>query len=332
MIKRWKPSPDLGSNPSVTASPVQGNTSSIGIPPEGGDEFSPGGRLQRRKLFDQIFQGIATIATLIGVVVLIVLLWDIVRDGGGRLSWQFLTSFPSRKPENAGIVSALVGSLWLLVITAAIAFPMGVGAAIYLEEYAPSNWITRFIEINISNLAGIPSIIYGLLGLELFVRFMGPITNGRTVLAGALTMSLLILPVIIIATREALRAVPNSLRQAGFALGASRWEVIRDQVFPLALPGILTGTILALSRAIGETAPLITIGALTYIAYLPPLSLEGLRTPFTVLPIQIFNWISRPQAGFHENAAAGILVLMVVLLTMNSIAIVLRNKYQRSKG
>jgi phosphate transport system permease protein len=206
---------------------------------------------------------------------------------------------------------------------------VGVGAGIYLEEYAPDNRLTRLIEINIANLAGVPSIIYGLLGLEIFVRALFPVTGGRSVLSGALTMSLLIQPILIIATREALRAVPDTLRQAGYALGATRWQVIRDQVLPLALPGILTGTILALSRAIGETAPLITIGALTYIAFLPPLSLEGLRSPFTVLPIQIFNWVSRPQEGFHTDAAAGILVLLVVLLSMNSIAIVLRNKYQR---
>ncbi|MCS7220125.1 MAG: phosphate ABC transporter permease PstA [Anaerolineae bacterium] len=282
-----------------------------------------------RKFLDRLFEWLTLIATFLGLIVLVVLLWDVLQDGLPRLNWQFLTSFPSRKPEEAGILSALVGSLWLLGLTALIAFPIGVGAGIYLEEYAPDNRLTQLIEINIANLAGVPSIIYGLLGLEIFVRFLFPVTGGRSVLSGALTMSLLILPVIIIATREALRAVPDTLRQAGYALGATRWQVIRDQVLPLAFPGILTGTILALSRAIGETAPLITIGALTYIAFLPPLGLEGLRSPFTVLPIQIFNWVSRPQKGFHINAAAGIIVLLAVLLSMNSIAIVLRNKYQR---
>jgi phosphate transport system permease protein len=282
-----------------------------------------------RQVMDRLFEGLALLATLLGLMALAMLLWNVLQDGLPRLNWQFITSFPSRKPEEAGILSALVGSLWLLGLTALIAFPVGVGAGIYLEEYAPDNRLTRLIEINIANLAGVPSIIYGLLGLEIFVRALFPVTGGRSVLSGALTMSLLILPILIITTREALRAVPDTLRQAGYALGATRWQVIRDQVLPLALPGILTGTILALSRAIGETAPLITIGALTYIAFLPPLSLEGLRSPFTVLPIQIFNWVSRPQEGFHTDAAAGILVLLVVLLSMNSIAIVLRNKYQR---
>jgi phosphate transport system permease protein len=273
---------------------------------------------------------LALIATLFGLVVLAVLLIDVFSDGLSRLNWNFLTSFPSRKPEEAGLLSALVGSIWLISLTALISFPVGVSAAIYLEEYAVKNRFVEFIEINIANLAGVPSIIYGLLGLELFVRFLFPLTNGRTIISGALTLSLLILPVIIIATREALRAVPDSLRQAGLALGATRWQVVRDQVLPQAIPGALTGTILALSRAIGETAPLITIGALTYIAYLPPGNpVEALRTPFTVLPIQIFNWVSRPQAGFQEVAAAGIIVLLVVLLTMNVGAVYLRNRYQR---
>jgi len=282
-----------------------------------------------RTLLDQLFAPLALLATLVGLIMLSLLLIDVLRDGLPRLSWQFLTSYPSRKPEQAGIFSALVGSLWLMGLTALFAFPVGVGAAIYLEEYASENWFTRIIEINIANLAGVPSILYGLLGLEIFVRALRPVTGGRSILAGALTMSLLILPIIIIATREALRAVPDSLRQAGYALGATRWQVIRDQVLPMALPGILTGTILALSRAIGETAPLITIGALTYVAFVPPLSLEGLRSPFTVLPIQIFNWVSRPQKGFHINAAAAIIVLLVMLLLMNATAIYLRNRFQR---
>jgi len=282
-----------------------------------------------RRVWEWLFGPLALLATLFGLAALAMLLAQVLADGLPRLSWSFLTGFPSRKPEQAGILSPLVGSVWLISLTALFAFPVGVGAALYLEEYAPDTRLTRLIEINIANLAGVPSIIYGLLGLELFVRYLFPLTNGRTILSGALTMSLLVMPVIIIASREALRAVPDTLRQGGLALGATRWQVIRDLVLPQALPGMLTGTILALSRAIGETAPLITIGALTYIAYLPPFSPEALRTPFTVLPIQIFNWVSRPQKGFHETAAAGIVVLLIVLLLMNAAAILLRNRYQR---
>jgi phosphate transport system permease protein len=247
-------------------------------------------------------------------------------DGFARLSWEFLTSFPSRRAENAGILSALVGTLWVISLTALFAFPIGVGAAIYLEEYAPKNRLTQLIEINIANLAGVPSVIYGLLGLGVFVRWM---MLGRSVLAGALTLALLVLPIVIISSREALRAVPQSLRQAAYALGATKWQTTWSQVLPVAFPSILTGTILALSRAMGESAPLITIGALTYIAFLPEFSLEGLFSGFTVLPIQIFNWVSRPQKAFHVNAAAGIIVLLVVLLSMNALAIWLRNKYQQ---
>ncbi|HBB34448.1 MAG TPA: phosphate ABC transporter permease PtsA [Cyanobacteria bacterium UBA9273] len=285
--------------------------------------------LSKRYSLDRVFSIATWVATFVGLVVLAILLIDVLSDGLPRLSWSFLTSYPSRRPSAAGILSPLVGSIWLLITVALIAFPLGVGAGIYLEEYAKDNWFNRIIEINIANLAAVPSIIYGLLGLQVFVRWMEPLTKGRSVLTGALTLSLLILPIIIIATREALRAVPDSLRQAGFALGATRWQVIREQIFPLALPGILTGTILALSRAIGETAPLITIGALTYIAFLPELSPKGLQSPFTALPIQIFNWVSRPQAAFQINAAAGIIVLMVVLLLMNTTAILLRNKFQK---
>jgi len=290
---------------------------------------NPKSQLARRKQLGRIFEVFSLLATLLGIVVLFTLLVDVFSDGLPRLSWDFLVSYPSRKPEEAGILSALVGSLWLMVLTALFAFPVGVGAAVYLEEYAPEHWLTRLIEINIANLAGVPSIIYGLLGLEIFVRVMEPITGGRSVLAGSLTMALLVMPIVIIAAREAIRAVPDSLRQAAYALGATRWQMVRDHVLPAAFPGILTGTILALSRAIGETAPLITIGALTYIAFLPELSLAGLQSPFTVLPIQIFNWVSRPQKGFHANAAAGIVVLLGVLLLMNAIAILLRNRYQR---
>jgi phosphate transport system permease protein len=275
------------------------------------------------------FEALGLVATLVGLVVLAALVADVLADGLPRLSWQFLTSFPSRRPAEAGILSALVGSAWLLVLTALLAFPLGIGAAIYLEEYSTKSRVERLIEVNIANLAGVPSIIYGLLGLELFVRIMRPLTGGRSLLSGAMTMALLVMPIVIIAAREALKAVPDTFRQAAYALGATRWQVIRGVVIPVALPGMLTGTILALSRAVGETAPLITIGALTYVAFLPDVSVEALRSPFTVLPIQIFNWVSRPQAGFHTNAAAAIIVLLVMLLLMNAAAVLLRNRYQR---
>lgn len=283
---------------------------------------------RRRRLRDRAFELAGLACTLLGLVVLATLVVDVLVDGLPRLSWQFLTSYPSRRPEEAGILSALVGSIWLMVLTAVFAFPIGLGTAIYLEEYAEPGRLQRLIEINIANLAGVPSIIYGLLGLEIFVRILYPITGGRSILAGSLTMALLVMPIVIIASREAIRAVPDSLRMGGLALGATRWQVIRTLVLPAALPGVLTGTILALARAVGETAPLITMGALTFIAFLPELGPEGLRSPFTVLPIQIFNWVSRPQAGFHMNAAAGIIVLLVLLLTLNAAAIFLRNRFQ----
>ena len=288
-------------------------------------------RLARRHRTDRLFAALGLGATLLGLVVLGALVCDVVSDGAARLSWDFLTSFPSRKPDEAGIVSALVGSIWLLALTGLFAFPIGLATAIYLEEYVHTGRLRALIEINIANLAGVPSIIYGLLGLEVFVRIMSPLTGGRSVLAGSLTMALLVMPIVIIASREALRAVPDTLRLGGFALGASQWQVVSRIVVPAALPGVLTGTILALARAVGETAPLITMGALTYIAFLPELSPEGLRSPFTVLPIQIFNWVSRPQAGFHVNAAAGILVLLALLLVINAGAIVLRNRYQKRR-
>jgi phosphate transport system permease protein len=280
---------------------------------------------------DQLFKLLSFAATILGLIVLAALVVDVLRTGLPRLDWQFLTSYPSRKPENAGIYAALVGSVWLLVLTAIIAFPIGVATAIYLEEYAEPGRLPQLVEVNIANLAGVPSIIYGLLGLELFVRVFYPITGGRSVLAGALTMALLVMPIVIIAAREALKAVPTSLRLGGYALGATRWQVVWTLVLPSALPGILTGTILALARAIGETAPLITMGALTYVAFVPELGLEGLHSPFTVLPIQIFNWVSRPQAGFHVNAAAGIIVLLLLMLLLNLTAILLRNRYQRRR-
>jgi phosphate transport system permease protein len=247
----------------------------------------------------------------------------VVSDGAGRLSWDFITSFSSRRASQAGIWHALTGSIFVIAVTAALAVPIGVAAAIYLEEYAGRNRLSRMVELNITNLAAVPSIIYGLLGLGLFVRSMG---MGRSVLAGGATLALLALPVIILSTREALRAVPRSLREGSYAL-ATRWQTVWHQVLPVAMPGILTGLILALSRAIGETAPLITIGAVTFITFAP----DGLSSPFTVLPIQIFNWVSRPQAEFHANAAAGIIVLLGLLLSMNAAAIWLRDRY-RSKG
>ena len=278
-----------------------------------------------RHALDRMFSVLVLTATLIGLVVLAILLVDIAWDGVPRLSWDFITSFPSVTPENAGIWPALLGSLWLLLITTIVSVPLGVGAAIYLEEYAPDNWLTRLIEINISNLAGVPSIIYGLLGLAIFVNLLGPITGGESVISGALTLSLLILPVIIIATREALRAIPVSVREGGIALGATRWEVIWSHLLPMAVPGALTGSILALSRAIGETAPLIVVGAATYITFAP----DGPLSAYSALPIQIYAWVSQPQPAFQVIAAAGIVVLMAVLLLTNSVAIYLRNRYQR---
>lgn len=285
--------------------------------------------LGRRKIIDYGVQYLSLGAVILSLAVLAILIIDVLIDGLPIVNWNFLTTFPSRRPEEAGLVSALVGTIWVMGLVALFTFPIGVGAGIFLEEFVSDSWIAKAIEINISNLAGVPSIIYGLLGLQVFVRILFPITQGRSVLSGALTLSLLVLPIVIIATRESLRAIPNSLRQAGFALGATRWQVVRAHVLPLAFPGILTGVILALSRAIGETAPLITIGALTYIPFLPELSLAGLQSPFTVLPIQIFNWVSRPQPAFHDLSAGGIIVLMVILLMMNSVAIYLRNRFQR---
>ncbi len=286
--------------------------------------------LRQRYNLDRVFSILALLAVVFSLAVLVILLVDVALDGVSRISWQFLTSFPSRRPAEAGLISALVGTIWVMILVALFTFPIGVGAGIFLEEFVADSFLAKVVEINIANLAAVPSIIYGLLGLQVFVRVFFPITNGRSVLSGALTLALLVLPIVIIATREALRSVPNSIRLAGYAVGATRWQVIREHVFPLALPGVLTGVILALSRAIGETAPLITIGALTYIPFLPDLSLEGLQSPFTVLPIQIYNWVSRPQQDFHNLAAGAIIVLMVVLLTMNATAVYLRNRFQKS--
>jgi phosphate transport system permease protein len=278
-------------------------------------------RLFLRKATAVGFALLCILATSLGIAALAVLLVDVSREGIGRVGWDFINSFPSRKPEQAGIKAALWGTIWMMGLTASFAIPMGVGAAVYLEEYAPRNWLTRVIQTNIANLAGVPSIIYGMLGLMLFVRAM---SLERSVLAGSLTMALLVLPIIIIASQEALRAVPNSVREAAYAIGASRWQVVSRQVLPAAFPGILTGIILALSRAIGETAPLIMIGALLFVPFTP----SGPLDRFTVLPMQIFNWTSRPQPEFRENAAAGIIILLAVLLSMNAVAIVLRNRFQ----
>ena len=278
--------------------------------------------IARRRLLDVAFQVLALLILCVALLFLAALIFDVWRDGASRLSWDFLTGFPSRRADMAGIWHALAGSVLVILVTAAIAVPIGVGAAIYLEEYGTRSTVAKIIEINITNLAAVPSIIYGLLGLGLFVRMLA---LGPSVLAGASTLALLVLPVVILSTREALRAVPPSIREGSYALGATKWQTIWHQVLPVAIPGILTGVILALSRAIGETAPLITIGALTYVPFAP----DGLWSPFTVLPIQIFNWVSRPQQEFHAVAAAGILVLLALLLTMNALAIWLRDRYQK---
>lgn len=276
---------------------------------------------RRRRLLGRAFAWLCAASTLVGVAALVVLLADVLSDGLPRLDRSFLTSFASRFPERAGVKAALAGSVWLLALTALVAFPISVAAALYLEEYAPRTWLTRAIRTNIANLAGVPSIVYGILGLALFVRALG---LGRSVLSGALTLSLLVMPVIILASQEAVRAVPRTIREAAYGLGATRWQVVRHQVLPMALPGILTGTILALSRAVGETAPLVMVGAVGFLAFTP----SGVLDPFTVLPLQIYGWVSRPQEEFRQLAAAGILVLLVLLLTMNAAAIVLRNRYR----
>lgn len=301
------------------------------LPESSTHDFKPG--LRKRYALDRLFELLTWAATFTALIILFVLLYDGINDGIGRLSLDFIENSPSRHAEKAGIRSALEGSIWLLFVTAAFAFPIGVGSGIFLEEFAPNNAFTQLVEINIGNLAAVPSIIYGLLGLQVFSRLLKPITAGPTILAGGMTLALLILPIIIVATREALRAVPDSLRLGGCAIGATRWQVVRALVLPQAMPGILTGTILALSRAIGETAPLVIIGGLAFITFLPPLfpPWEGLQTDFTALPIQIYNWISRPQPEFHDNAAAGIIVLMALLLMMNTLAIIFRNTFQKGR-
>jgi len=279
-------------------------------------------KIRTNRWKDQLFKIWGVACTLIGLILLVVFIGDILIDGIMRIDWGFITDLPSRKPEKAGIYTALMGSLWVLGLTTIIAFPTGVAAAIYLEEYAKKGRFSAVLEINISNLAGVPSIIYGLLGLEIFVRVLG---LGASVLAGSLTLSLLILPIIIVATRESIKAVPNTIRDASYALGASKWQTIWNQILPASSGGILTGVILSLSRAVGETAPLIVVGALAYVPFAPNNPMEE----FSVLPIQIFNWISRPQHGFIENAAAAIIILLLVTFMMNGVAVYYRNKWQK---
>jgi len=278
--------------------------------------------LLRRQRKSDYFKKLCALVTWSSVLLLAVLLFQVSVDGFSWIDWQFINSFPSRFPERAGIKSALVGTFWLIGLIAIISIPIGVSSALYLEEFAKPGKLNKFIEVNISNLAGVPSIVYGILGLAIFVRFFA---LERSLLSGALTMSLLVLPVIIIASREAIRTVPMSIRLGAYSLGATRWQTAWAHVLPASFPGIMTGVILALSRAIGETAPLIMIGALTFVAFLP----EGPMDSFTAMPIQIYNWISRPQQEFHELAAAGIIVLLVVLLLMNATAIYIRNKTER---
>jgi phosphate transport system permease protein len=287
---------------------------------------SASGQLKSRKILAADMRWHFLSATCVGLVALAVLLWTILERGVPWLSWHLITDMPSRKPAQAGLNSALFGTIWVISLTALIAFPLGVGAAVFLEEYAPKNRWTRLLNLNISNLAGVPSIVYGLLGLGIFVQFM---QIGRVILAGALTLALLSLPVIIIATQEAIRAVPISLRQAAYGVGATRWQVVRSHVLPAALPGILTGTILAISRAIGETAPVLVVGASAYIARRPSSFFDG----YTVLPMQIYGWTQRSQDEFKNGLApAGIIVLLAVLLVMNAAAIILRQKFSNRRN
>ncbi|MDF2791704.1 MAG: pstA [Neobacillus sp.] len=279
-------------------------------------------RMKPRLSKNSISKWVFFALTMFVLLILGVLLYRIFSQGLGYLDLQFLQSLPSRKPENAGVYAALIGTIWLMAVVAPVSLLLGVGTAIYLEEYAKENAITNFIKVNISNLAGVPSIVFGLLGLTVFVRALA---FGTSVLAAGLTMSLLVLPVIIVASQEAIRAVPNQLREASFGLGATKWQTIVRIVLPAAIPGILTGGILALSRAIGETAPLVVLGMPLFLAFLPKTFFDMI----TVLPLQIYNWTGRPQVEFHALAAAGIIVLLVMLIIMNSIAVLIRNKFQK---
>jgi phosphate transport system permease protein len=293
-------------------------------------------KIKRRKAADLVFAGIALLTIFCALLTLLALVLDLAMTGVPRIDFDFMSRFPSRIPENSGILSAWVGSIAVMLVTAGIAIPLGVAAGVYLEEYAPKNWVTMLIELNITNLAGVPSIIYGLMALGLLVY---KLQLGQSIQTAGLTLGLLVLPIVIVTTRESIRAIPNTLREAAYAMGASRWQVMQHHVLPYSTGGILTGVIIALSRAIGETAPLITIGALTFIAFLPTapvsgafpyLNLQFLSDPFTVLPIQMFNWVSRPQSEFHVNAAATGVVLLGLTLVMNCAAILVRYKIRKS--
>jgi phosphate transport system permease protein len=293
-------------------------------------------QIRARRRYDALFGVLGLLALMIGVLTFCALFADMAIKGVGRLDWDFFTSFPSRHPGRAGILSAWVGSTLVMLVTAFFAVPLGVAAGVYLEEYARKNWVTDLIEINITNLAGVPSIVYGLLALGLFVYQFG---FGQSILSAGLTLALLILPVVIVATREAIRAIPQAIREGSYALGATQWQTVRYHILPYSSAGILTGIIIGMARAIGETAPIITIGALTFIAFLPPsplkaeppfLSFEWLVSPFTVMPIQMFNWTSRPEAAFQVNAAAAGFVLVIMTLAMNGLAIWLRYRLRRN--
>ena len=291
--------------------------------------------VRRRKAFDQLFVLVGMAILFASLLTLALLFTKLVHDGAGRFGWDFFTNFPSRNAGRAGILSAWVGTCLVMLVTVAVAMPVGVAAAIYLEEYAPKNWMTAIIEINVTNLAGVPSIIYGLLALGLFVYKMN---LGQSIVSAGLTLALLILPIVIVATREALRAVPRTIREAAYALGATHWEVTAHHVLPYSTGGILTGMIIGLSRAIGETAPIITIGALAFIAFLPTAPVNGqfpfvsftwLTDPFTVMPIQMFNWLSRPDQAFQVNAAAAGAILLCMTLLMNGVAIYVRYRFRK---
>lgn len=291
--------------------------------------------IRRRRRNDFLFQCLGVTVLSFAFLVLVALFVDLAVKGIPRLSFDFFFNFPSRFPERAGIYSAWVGTLYVMLTTASVALPLGVATGVYLEEYAPKNWLTQFIELNITNLAAVPSIIFGLMALGIFVYSLG---FGESILTAGLTLGLLVLPIVIVSTREALRALPQSLREASFALGATKWQTVRDHLLPGAMSGIMTGVIISMSRAIGETAPIITIGALTFIAFLPEpmitgefpyLSTNWLQDPFTVLPIQMFNWVSRPQSEFHINAAAAGVVLFSLTLTMNALAVFIRYRFRR---
>jgi phosphate transport system permease protein len=292
--------------------------------------------IERAKRWDAIFVVMGIVALGLGLATFLALFLDMLVDGWARLRPDFFVSFPSRRAGQAGILSAWVGTTLVMLVTAAVAVPLGVGAGIYLEEYAPKHWITDIIEINITNLAGVPSIVYGLLALGLFVYAFG---LGQSIQTAGLTLALLILPIVIVATREAIRSIPAMIREGAYAVGATKWQTVKDHIIPYSMPGILTGVIIGMSRAIGETAPIITIGALTFIAFLPPspvtteppfLSLEWLQAPFTVMPIQMFNWTSRPDEAFHANAAAAGTILVVMTLVMNGLAIWLRYRLRKN--